>query len=43
MIFSYLWTSSSAGKRIRELNSKSMEIAKGNYMVDFPGLFIDIE
>lgn len=31
MIFSYLWTSNNAAKRIRELNTKAMEIVKSDY------------
>lgn len=43
MIFSYLWTKSAASKRIRELNSKSMDVVKSDFTAEFPGLFIDIE
>ena len=43
MIFSYLWTSNNAAKRIRELNTKAMEIVKSDYQIEYPGLFIDIE
>jgi hypothetical protein len=43
MIFSYLWTSSQASKRIRELNSKSKEIIKNDFITEFPGLFNEVE
>lgn len=43
MIFSYLWTGSTAAKRIREMNSKSSDVVQNNFTEEYPGLFIDIE
>ncbi|CDW78756.1 UNKNOWN [Stylonychia lemnae] len=43
MVFSYLWTSTTAAKRIRELNSKSQWLVRNNFTQEYPGLFIEIE
>lgn len=43
MIFSYLWNSSQASKRIRELNSKAKEIIRNDFITEFPGLFNEVE
>jgi hypothetical protein len=43
LIFSYLWTSDQASKKIKELNSKSNDIIVSNFVQDFEQLYISYE
>lgn len=43
LIFSYLWTSDQAAKKVKEINSKSKEIIKTTFYETYAPMFVQIE